>query len=123
MGPDGPPPDAVNDVLMSIPDGMPAGMPGSGPGMILATALLKAAHADHDHKLTQIEFKNAVAKWFKQWDEDKNQTLDEAEMRNGLSWMLPPPSFGPPGSGSITDSPAQPSPQSKKTGQPAKPKP
>lgn len=110
------------------PDGAPADMlPPVGPfaegglGMILATALLKAVDTNHDHKLTQIEFKNGVARWFKQWDEDKNQTLDEAEMRNGLGWMLPPPSFGP-GAVPMTDSPAQPSPQSKKRSQPAKPK-
>ncbi|MEP7338433.1 MAG: CotH kinase family protein [Acidobacteriota bacterium] len=108
------------------PDGSPTDMPGppdavfvmrtGGPGTLLATAILKAADASHDHKLTQIEFKNAVAKWFKQWDEDKNQTLDEAEMRNGLSWMLPPPSFAP-----MDGSPAgQPAAQSKKPVAPAK---
>jgi hypothetical protein len=108
------------------PDAAPPGMPGppgavfvmraGEPDTLLAKAIMQAADANHDHKLTQIEFKNAVAKWFKQWDEDKSQTLDETEVGNGLSWMLPPPGFAPIGE-SPTDQPAA---QSKKPATPAK---
>lgn len=90
--------------------GPPPGM----PGMLFGNSLLHAADANGDGKLTQIEFKNAFGQWFKQWDADKNLTLDEAEIGNGLDQLFRPPSFEAP-----VKSPGKPAASAKKTMPPA----
>ncbi len=65
--------------------------PDGGPGMFLADSLLRNADANGDQKLTQIEFKAAFGKWFKQWDADKSLALEEAELGKGLSQLFRPP--------------------------------
>src|SRR5581483_3443799 len=78
----GPPPD-------SFPDGPLRG----GPRQILAHSFLRAADANKDGKLTSREFTQAFAKWFAQWDEDKNRVLNEVELSKGLGQLLVPPDF------------------------------
>ena len=54
------------------------------------------ADANHDGKLSTLEFKGAFRKWFRQWDADKSAALSETELRNGLSQLFRPPDFGGP---------------------------
>lgn len=97
----------------------PPSMFGGGPGSLIATALLQSADANRDSKLTQIEFKTGIAKWFAQWDKDKTRTLEEKEISQGLGQVLP----APPGFESPIEPPAnQPATQSKKAASPAKTK-
>lgn len=90
--------------------GPPPGM----PGMLFAASLLRAADANSDGKLTQTEFKSAFGQWFKQWDADKNLTLDEAELGKGLDQLFRPPGFEAP-----VKSPGKPAAPAKKTMPPA----
>jgi EF hand len=83
--PPGPPPD-------DFPGG-PPGMMRGAPGIMLAQSFLRAGDANKDGKLTSVEFNQAFAKWFAQWDEDKNHALSEAEMIKGLGQLLAPPDF------------------------------
>ena len=73
--------------------GPPPGRPIGGPDQMLAQAFLRAADANNDGKLGGLEFNNAFAKWFGQWDADKNNTLSETELRSGLNQLFRPPDF------------------------------
>jgi spore coat protein H len=78
------------------PDNFPGGPPGmmrGAPRIMLAQSFLRAGDANKDGKLTSVEFNQAFAKWFAQWDEDKNHALSEAEMSKGLGQSLAPPDF------------------------------
>jgi hypothetical protein len=68
-----------------------------GPGGFVAPSLLRVADADSDGKLTADELRNAVGRWFPQWDADKSAALDTEEFGKGLSQILgPPPPSGTP---------------------------
>ena len=48
--------------------------------------------------MTRAELKETFARWFSEWDTEKNGSINEEKLRNGLSAVLPRPNFGgPPG--------------------------
>ena len=95
---------AANWKAMQPPAG---GFPGFGPGNFHASQILTAADTDKDQKLSQREFLDLSNKWLREWDKDKNGSLDEDEIKNGLNDALglppnaapggfkPPAGFGP----------------------------
>jgi hypothetical protein len=62
-----------------------------------AGALFEAADANKDGKLVSEELKSTFARWGKEWDADKNASLNEDELQKGLTALLPPPPVGGPG--------------------------
>jgi len=86
------------------PDGTPPGggpPPGRGrgfgPGRFVGPGLFTAADANKDGSLTRAEFKSTFQKWFTEWDSDKSGSLNEDQLREGLTAALPRPDFGGPG--------------------------
>ncbi len=82
------------------PGGGPRGGPGGGgfgPGNFHAPQILAAADADKDEKLSRKEFLDLSAKWLREWDKDKNGSLNEEELKNGLNDALGPPPNAAPG--------------------------
>lgn len=80
--------------------GPPSGGPGGGgfgPGNFHAPQILAAADADKDEKLSRKEFLDLSAKWLREWDKDKNGSLNEEELKNGLNDALGPPPNAAPG--------------------------
>lgn len=80
--------------------GGPGGGPGGGgfgPGNFHAPQILAAADADKDNKLSRKEFLDLSAKWLREWDKDKNGSLNEEELKNGLNDALGPPPNAAPG--------------------------
>ena len=76
---------AANWKAMQPPAG---GFPGFGPGNFHASQILTAADTDKDQKLSQREFLDLSNKWLREWDKDKNGSLDEDEIKNGLNDAL-----------------------------------
>lgn len=92
--------------------GGPGGPGGFGPGMFVGPAFLTALDADRDGRVARMEMIQGFERWFVTWDADKNGSLNDAELRDGLNQALatPPPDgpggpvpgrggFGPPGAG------------------------
>ncbi|HSU55307.1 MAG TPA: PQQ-binding-like beta-propeller repeat protein [Candidatus Dormibacteraeota bacterium] len=81
--------------------GAPGGQGGRGGrgGRFLGSGLFDATDGNKDGSLTRDEFKAAFTKWFGDWDTDKNGSLSEAELREGLNAVLPRPQFGGQGAG------------------------
>lgn len=80
--------------------GPPGGGPGGGgfgPGNFHAPQVLAAADADKDKKLSRKEFLDLSAKWLRDWDKDKNSSLNEEELKSGLNDALGPPPNAAPG--------------------------
>jgi hypothetical protein len=75
------------------PGGGGPGGPGGGfgAGNFHAPRILAAADADKDEKLSPQEFLDLSTKWLLDWDKDKNDSLDDEEMKNGLNAALGPP--------------------------------
>lgn len=84
-----PPPDQP-------PGDFPRGRPRGGPDRPLAQLFLQAADTNKDGKLSALEFNNTLAKWFGEWDADKNAALSEAELGDGLGQLFRPPDFSGP---------------------------
>lgn len=88
------------DRLMPPPKGFggfnpPPPPKGFGPGKRIAGAILKFSAAGETKKLTRDQFLSGAEKLFMQWDKDKNGTLDDREIVDGLNQFIPPPEFGP----------------------------
>ena len=79
------------------PGGGGPGGGGFGPGNFHAPQILAAADADKDEKLTRKEFLDLSTKWLREWDKDKNHSLDEDELKNGLNDSLGAPPNAAPG--------------------------
>jgi spore coat protein CotH len=80
--------------------GPPGGGPGGGgfgPGNFHAPQILATADADKDQKLSRKEFLALSTKWLREWDKDKNGSLNEEELQSGLNDALGPPPNAPPG--------------------------
>ena len=80
--------------------GGPRGGPGGGgfgPGNFHAPQILAAADTDKDQKLSRGEFLDLSTKWLREWDKDKNGSLDGDEIKNGLNDALGPPPNAAPG--------------------------
>lgn len=80
--------------------GPPGGGPGGGgfgPGNFHAPQILAAADANKDDKLSRKEFLDLSTRWLRDWDKDKNGSLDENEVKNGLNAALGPPPNAAPG--------------------------
>jgi Ca2+-binding EF-hand superfamily protein len=70
--------------------------PPRGPSTLWAGALFQKADANKDGKVTAEEFAALAEALAKEWDKDKNGSLDEGEISAGLTGALPAPSFGGP---------------------------
>ncbi|MBC7821074.1 MAG: CotH kinase family protein [Planctomycetaceae bacterium] len=79
------------------PGGGGPGGGGFGPGNFHAPQFLASADADKDQKLSRKEFLDLSTKWLREWDKDKNGSLDEDEIKNGLNESLGPPPNAAPG--------------------------
>ena len=80
--------------------GPPGGGPGGGgfgPGNFHGPQILATADADKDQKLSRKEFLDLNAKWLREWDKNKNSSLDGEELKNGLNEALGAPPNGAPG--------------------------
>jgi Ca2+-binding EF-hand superfamily protein len=87
-----------------VPAGMGFGQPGGkgpfppggfGPGMFLNKPLMEAADTNKDGKLSREEFMEAAKRFFKECDKDKQGTLDEKALSDGINRLVPPPpNFG-----------------------------
>src|SRR5262249_45375443 len=75
--------------------GGPGGRPAFGPGQLYARTILTKADADKDGKVTLEEFVKACEAFFKDADKNKDGFLDEKELTDGLSSLMPGP--GGPG--------------------------
>ncbi|HAB16976.1 MAG TPA: CotH kinase family protein [Verrucomicrobiota bacterium] len=78
--------------------------PGAGPGgfspaMMVGPGFFAVVDTDKDGTLTQPELTAVLEKWFTDWDSAKAGSLNEEQIRNGLSSVLPRPNFGGPGGG------------------------
>jgi spore coat protein CotH len=95
----------ANGMLKFLPEprfrGRPPGDENAPPpaprGAGVSGALFEAADANKDGKLVSDELKATFARWGKEWDGDKNASLNEDEMQKGMTALLPPPPFGGPG--------------------------
>ena len=92
--------NGLNDALGAPPNAAPGGFKppaGFGPGLFLGPPLLKAADANNDKKVSKDEWAALFNGWFKQWDKNKDDRLDNADLVAGLNAAFaPPPGFGPP---------------------------
>ena len=87
---------------MNFGPGGPGGFgPGSGggfgPGNFHGPQLLSAADANKDQKLSRQEFLELSAKWLREWDKDKNDSLSGEELIAGLNESLGTPPNAAPG--------------------------
>ncbi len=89
------PPSGGGPSGFAPPGGGPGG--GFGPGNFHGPQILSAADADKDQKLSRKEFLDLSAKWLREWDKDKNDSLNEEELKNGLNIALGPPPNATPG--------------------------
>lgn len=79
--------------------GAPPGLPktkgggpgGFGPGTFLAPAVLEAADANQDGKLSPEEASNAAAKLVREADIDKKGSVDAATLGKAINKNIPPP--------------------------------
>jgi spore coat protein H len=81
---------------------------GFDPAAMMAGQLVKAIDPKTEGKVSLETTLAAFNKFFKEWDKDKNGTLDEAELLEGLNRILGPPAGKGPGV------PKQPAPDEKK---------
>ncbi len=79
------------------PGGGGPGGGGFGPGNFHGPQLLSAADANKDQKLSKQEFLDLSAKWLREWDKDKNDSLNGEEITAGLNEALGPPPNAAPG--------------------------
>src|SRR6266511_3278570 len=94
-----PPPQGFGPPGGAPPGGgqRPGGGRGFGPGRFIGPGIFTAADTDKDGSLTRAELKGTFEKWFVEWDSDKNGSLNEDKLREGLTAALPRPNFGGPG--------------------------
>lgn len=81
------------------PPGGPGGGPpgGFGPGNFHGPQMLQMGDSDKNQKLSRQEFADLGAKWFAAWDQDKNESLSEDEIKTGMNETLAPPANAPGG--------------------------
>ena len=79
------------------PGGRGPGAGGFGPGNFHGPQMLSAADANKDQKLTREEFLDLAAKWLREWDKDKDDSLNGEEITAGLNEALGPPPNAAPG--------------------------
>jgi spore coat protein CotH len=98
--PKGPPDGKGPPDKKGPPDGK--GPPGGFDfGLILGGMVVKAIDpkAESGAKITLEKALTAFDGFFKDWDKNKDGSLDEAELAEGLNRILVPPGFGPPPGG------------------------
>jgi hypothetical protein len=79
------------------PGGGGPGGGGFGPGNFHGPQMLTAADANKDQSLSRQEFLDLAAKWMREWDKDKNDSLNVEEITAGLNEALGPPPNAAPG--------------------------
>jgi spore coat protein CotH len=99
--------ERFNEVLPPPPGSGPPAGPGGGingggnfrpgPGRFIGPGFFTAADTNKDGSLTREEWKATLARWFNEWDADKNASLNPEELRNGFAAAIPRPQFGGPG--------------------------
>jgi enterochelin esterase-like enzyme len=85
-------------MIVVMPNGF-ARSPGSGSGTALAAAIMKRADADKDGAVSLDEFRAAAEALFKEIDKGQAGKLDEKQLAEGLSRLVPAPPPGFPGRG------------------------
>src|SRR4051812_35326254 len=95
--------ERFGEVLPPPPGSGPPAGPGGGfnggnfrPGRFIGPGFFTAADSNKDGSLTRDEWKATFAKWFNEWDADKNASLNPDELRNGFAAAIPRPQFGGP---------------------------
>ncbi len=74
------------------------GGPGGGfsPGNMIGSNLFRQADSNSDTILSKEEFFAFTGKFFTEADMNKNSALDEKELNDGVSKLMPPPQMGGP---------------------------
>jgi spore coat protein H len=87
----------LNDALPPPPNAPQGGRPfaGFGPGNFLGPMLARSADADKDGLVSSEEWDTAFQVWFKEWDKNSDDMLENAEFAAGLNRVFGPPP-GPP---------------------------
>jgi Ca2+-binding EF-hand superfamily protein len=80
--------------------GQPRGNRGGfGPGRFAGQGLFPALDANKDGALTRAELKDTFARWSREWDTARRGSLNEEDLREGLSRASAQSGFGGPGGG------------------------
>ncbi|MBX3400326.1 MAG: CotH kinase family protein [Gemmataceae bacterium] len=84
---------AVGEQLAGRSQGMVPGAnfggPPQGPGAQLAKPLLDSLDSDKDGKVSEAELEAGMKKHFREWDKNRNGTLDQRELAEGLQKLMP----------------------------------
>jgi enterochelin esterase-like enzyme len=80
----------VAPMIVVMPNGF-ARRPGPGSGPALAAAIMKRADADKDGEVTLDEFRAAAEALFKEIDRGQAGKLDQKQLAEGLSRLVPEP--------------------------------
>ncbi len=62
-----------------------------GPGSMVANQLMRLADADNNNSVSSVEWTNASAKNFADWDTDKNKSLSEQEVADAFGKLMSRP--------------------------------
>jgi enterochelin esterase-like enzyme len=80
-------------MIVVMPNGFarpPGAATGAGPGAFFAGAIMRAADADKDGKLTEDELVAAAKRLFKECDKDGKGAVDEKQLAEGINRLLGP---------------------------------
>jgi outer membrane protein assembly factor BamB len=79
----------------------PQGLPQRRGSRTTAPALFSAIDANKDESFTREELKTTFTAWYAKWDGEKSGALNQEQFTAGLTAVMPTPSFGGRGGGSV----------------------
>ncbi len=97
-GPGGPPGGPGGPGGPNGPETRP-GRPPSGAGRFLSAGFFQAIDANKDKQLNESEIRDALLRWSREWDEDKDARLSREEITKAAGGMMMPPGGGRRGGG------------------------